>query len=64
MPNVMAALPNVGGALCSKPQSLADDHYYMACSNAAKTRNPLKLDGMPQSTGSILAASGPKFTIS
>ena len=27
MPNVMAALPNVGGALCSMPQSLADDHY-------------------------------------
>jgi len=24
MPNVMAALPNKGGALCSTPQSLAD----------------------------------------
>jgi len=24
MPNVMAALPNTGGALCSTPQSLAD----------------------------------------
>jgi len=23
MPNVMAALPNIGGALCSTPQSLA-----------------------------------------
>jgi len=23
MPNVMVALPNTGGALCSKPQSLA-----------------------------------------
>jgi len=23
-------------------QSLADAHYYMPCSNAAKTRNPLK----------------------
>jgi len=30
MPNVMAALPNVGGALCSTPQSLADAHYYTA----------------------------------
>jgi len=28
MPNVMAALPNIGGALCSTPQSLADAHYY------------------------------------
>jgi len=27
MPNVMAALPNISGALCSTPQSLADDHY-------------------------------------
>ena len=27
MPNVMAALPNIGGALCSMPQSLADAHY-------------------------------------
>ena len=33
------------------------------CINAAKTRNPLKLAGMPQATGSISAASGPKFTI-
>jgi len=27
IPNVMAALPNVGGALCSTPQSWADAHY-------------------------------------
>jgi len=27
MPNAMAALPNIGGALCSMPQSLADTHY-------------------------------------
>jgi len=26
MPNVMAALPNIGGAVCSTPQSLADAH--------------------------------------
>ena len=31
MPNVMVALPNIGGALCSTPQSLADAHYYMPC---------------------------------
>jgi len=28
MPNLMAALPNIGGALCSTPQSLADAQYY------------------------------------
>jgi len=27
MPNVMVARPNIGGALCSTPQSLADAHY-------------------------------------
>jgi len=27
MPNLMVALPNMGGALCSAPQSLADAHY-------------------------------------
>jgi len=33
MPNVMAALPNIGGALCSTPQSLADAHYYRVGKN-------------------------------
>jgi len=27
VPNVMVALPNIGGALYSTPQSLADAHY-------------------------------------
>jgi len=30
VPNVMAALPNIGGALCSTLQSLADAHYWSA----------------------------------
>ena len=63
MPNVMAALPNIGGALCSTPQSLADAHYYTPCSNAAKTRNPLKFAGVPQTRQQISAVSKPKFTI-
>ena len=50
MPNVMAALPNIGGALCSTRQSLSD-------SNASKTRNRLKLAGVPQTNGTISAAS-------
>ena len=33
------------------------------CSNAAKTRNPLKLPRVPQTNERISAASGPKFTI-
>ena len=30
MPNVMVALSNIGGALCSTPQSLADTHCQSA----------------------------------
>jgi len=30
MTNVMTALPNTGGALCSTPQSIADAHYLTA----------------------------------
>ena len=48
MPNVMVALPNIGGALCSTPQNLAGAHYYMPCSNATKTRNQLKFVGIPK----------------
>jgi len=33
MPNVMAALPNIGGALCSTPLSLADATTRLPCSN-------------------------------
>jgi len=30
MPNVMAALPNIGGSICLTPQSLADAYYQSA----------------------------------
>ena len=59
----VAVVSNIGGALCSTPQSLADAHYYMPCSNAAKTRNQLKFGGVPQTNEPISAARGPKFTI-
>ena len=60
MPN---ALPNIGGALCSMPQSLADAYHYMPCSDAAKTQKPLKVAGVPQTPETISVTSGPKFTI-
>jgi len=62
MPNVMVALPNIGGALCSTPQSLADAYYLTAVQHAA-TRNSLKLAGVPQTSEPISAVSGRKFTI-
>jgi len=62
MPNVMAALPNIGGALCSPPQGLLTPTTRVPCSNAAKTRNPLKFTGVPQ-TRQQMSAAGPKFTV-
>jgi len=57
MPNVMVALSNIGGALRSTPQSLADVHCWSfeVCSNADKTRNPLKFVGVPQTHEPISA---------
>jgi len=41
-----------------------DAHYWSAVHcNAAKTRNPLKFAGVPQTNEMISAASGPKFPI-
>ena len=63
MPNVMAALPNIGGALCQRRNVWLTPNTGMPCSNAAKTQNPLKFAGVPQSPEPISAVSGPKFTI-
>jgi len=62
MPNVMVVLPNIGGAFFQRCK-VADAHYYMPCSNAAKTRKPLKVAGVHQTPETISAASGSKFTI-
>ena len=63
MPIVMAALSNIGGALCSTPQSFLTPTTRVRCNNAAKTRNPLKFTGVPQTRQQISAASGPKLTV-
>jgi len=66
MPNVIATLPDTGGTLYSMPQSLADAHYKtttVLCSNAAKTQNPMKFAGVPQTPEPISAVRGPKFAI-
>ena len=52
------------GLPAETPQSLADAHYIVPCSNAAKTRNLMKFAGVPQTLEPISAVSGPKFTIS
>ena len=62
MPNVMVALPNMAPSVQCRKVWLTPTTR-VPCSNAAKTRKPLKLAGVPQTTGPISAASRPKFTI-
>ena len=54
MPNVMAALPNIGGHKVWLTPTTS-----VLWSNAAKMRNPLKLPGVPQTNETISAANGP-----
>jgi len=62
MPNVMAALPNIDGTLqCHKVWLMPTTR--VPCSNAAKTRNPLKCAGVLQTRQPISAAKGLKFAI-
>jgi len=72
MSNLMAALSNIGGALCKssvipflvrRRKVRLTPAAGVPCSNAAKTRNPLKLPGVPQTNETVSAASWPKFTI-
>jgi len=43
MPNVVVALPNLGGALCSTPQSLADAHYQNAVQQRCQDAKPVEI---------------------
>jgi len=48
MPNVMVALPNISGALCSTPQSLADAHYYSVVQTLPRRETRWNLQGCPK----------------
>jgi len=63
MPNVMVALPNIGGALCSTPQSLADAHYFTAVQQRCQDAKAVEIWRVPQTGKPISAASRPKFTM-
>ena len=43
MSNVMAALLNIGGALCSTPQSFADAQYWSAVQQCCKDTKPVEI---------------------
>jgi len=57
MPNVMAALPNIGGALCSTPQSLADAQYWNAVQYRCQDVKPVEIYRGVQTNETISAAS-------
>ena len=60
----MAALPNIGGASVQRRKVWPTPAAGLPCSNAAKTRNLLKLARVPLTNEPISVASGPKFTYS
>jgi len=57
MPNVMVARPLFNVEVWLTPTTR------VPCSNAAKTRKPLKFAGVPETCQQISAVSRPKFTI-
>ena len=63
MPNLMAALPNIGALSAQRRNVWLTPTTRVPCSNAAKTRSLLKFAWVPQTRQQISAASGPKFTI-
>jgi len=64
MPISMAALPIIGGAFSSAPQSLADARYQCrAVTLPTRETLQLKLARVSQTTGRISAVNRPKFRI-
>jgi len=43
MPNVIAALPNIGGALCAMPQSVANTQYSSAVQSGCQDAKPVEI---------------------
>jgi len=58
-----AALPNIGGTSVQRCKVWLAPTIRVPCSNAAKTRNPLKFVGVPQTRQQLSAVSRLKFTI-
>jgi len=59
MPNMMTALPNIGGASVERRKVWLTPTAGVPCSNA----ETLKFAGVPQIHQQITAVIGPKFTI-
>jgi len=63
MPTVMVALPKIDAPSVQRRKVWLMPSTRVPCSNATKTRKPLKFAGVPQTRQQISAVSRPKFTI-
>jgi len=63
MPNVMAAVPNIGGALCWTPQFGWRPLLECRAVTMLRRQTRWNYQGVPKTNETISAASGPKFTI-
>ena len=63
MPNMMAALSNIGGTSVQRRKGWLTPITRVPGSNATKTQNQLKLAGVPETCQHIWDTIGPKFTI-
>jgi len=63
MPNMMATLRNIVTPSVQRRKVWLTPNSGVPCSNAAKTRNPLKFAGVPQTPEPISAFNGPKFAV-
>jgi len=63
MPNVMAALPNIGGTLCSTQQSLAERPLPQCRALTLPRRETVEISWAPNSPANESQPLGPKFTI-
>jgi len=62
MPNVMAALPIVGCALCSTSQSLADAHYWSALPRCETCWNLQRCPKLTKRSQLLVSRSSPYST--
>ena len=55
----MVALLNIGGALCSMPQNLADAHYLTAMQQRCQYAKPVEISWGAPNSGTNLSRSSP-----
>jgi len=63
MPNEMAAMLNIGSALCSTPHSLADAHCWSTAQQRCQDPKPVEICWGAPNSPTVLSRYWAKFTI-